>query len=85
MEVLFFWGNLASVFVGIPLYNAGVPKYFAMAIGQLLFDCIDKVVCLLLVYLIIRSLPDRFLIKLPYGKYVTRKQYSEEDIDFGEE
>ena len=80
-----FWGNLASVFVGIPLYNAGVPKYFAMAIGQLLFDCIDKVVCLLLVYLIIRSLPDRFLIKLPYGKYVTRKQYSEEDIDFGEE
>ena len=63
----------------------GVPKYFAMAIGQLLFDCIDKGVCLLLVYLIIRSLPDRFLIKLPYGKYVTRKQYREEDIDFGEE
>ena len=76
------WGNMASVFVGIPLFNAGVPKYFAMAIGQLLFDCIDKVVCLILVYLIIRSLPDRFLIKLPYGKYVTRKQYVESEIVF---
>lgn len=49
------------------------------------WDCGAKGVCLLLVYLIIRSLPDRFLIKLPYGKYVTRKQYREEDIDFGEE
>lgn len=77
-----FWGNMASVFVGIPLYNAGVPKYFAMAIGQLLFDCIDKVVCLLIVFLIIRSLPDRFLIKLPYGKYVTTTQYDESEIEF---
>ena len=77
-----FWGNMASVFVGIPLFNAGVPKYFAMAIGQLLFDCIDKVVCLILVCLIIRSLPDRFLIKLPYGKYVTSKQYDESEIEF---
>lgn len=77
-----FWGNMASVFIGIPLYNSGVPKYFAMAIGQLVFDCIDKVVCLLLVFLIIRSLPDRFLIKLPYGKYVTTKQYDESEIEF---
>lgn len=77
-----FWGNLASVVIGIPLFRAGVPKYFAMAVGQLLFDCIDKVVCLILVFLIIRSLPDRFLIKLPYGKYVTTKQYREEDIEF---
>lgn len=75
-----FWGNMASVFVEIPLFKAGVPKYFAMAIEQLLFDCIDKVVCLLLVYLIIRSLPDRFLIKLPYGKYVTTKQFDESEI-----
>ena len=77
-----FWGNLASVVIGIPLFRAGVPKYFAMAVGQLLFDCIDKIVCLILVFLIIRSLPDRFLIKLPYGKYVTTKQYREEDIEF---
>lgn len=77
-----FWGNMASVFVGIPLFHAGVPKYFAMAIGQLLFDCIDKAACLILVYLIIRSLPDRFLIKLPYGRYVTSKQYDESEIEF---
>lgn len=77
-----FWGNMASVLVGIPLFHAGVPKYFAMAIGQLLFDCIDKIVCLLLVFLIIRSLPDRFLIKLPFGKYVTSKQYEESEIEF---
>lgn len=77
-----FWGNMASVFVGIPLFHAGVPKYFAMAIGQLLFDCIDKAACLVLVYLIIRSLPDRFLIKLPYGRYVTSKQYDESEIEF---
>lgn len=77
-----FWGNMASVFVGIPLYNAGVPKYFAMAVGQLLFDCIDKVVCLLIVYWIIQALPDRFLIKLPQGKYVTSKFYTESEIEF---
>ncbi len=77
-----FWGNMASVFVGIPLFNAGVPKYFAMAIGQLLFDCIDKVVCLLIVYWIIKALPDRFLIKLPQGKYVTTKYYDESEIEF---
>ncbi|NBH83657.1 hypothetical protein D7X88_12315 [bacterium C-53] len=77
-----FWGNMASVFVGIPLFHAGVPKYFAMAIGQLLFDCIDKAACLVLVYLIIKSLPDRFLIKLPYGRYVTSKQYDESEIEF---
>ncbi len=77
-----FWGNMASVFVGIPLYNAGMPKYFAMAIGQLLFDCIDKVVCLLIVYWIIKALPDCFLIKLPQGKYVTTKYYDESEIEF---
>lgn len=77
-----FWGNMASVFVGIPLFNAGVPKYFAMAIGQLLFDCIDKVVCLMIVYWIIKALPDRFLIKLPQGKYVTTKYYDESEIEF---
>ena len=77
-----FWGNMASVFVGIPLFNAGVPKYFAMAIGQLLFDCIDKVICLLIVYWIIKALPDRFLIKLPQGKYVTTKYYDESEIEF---
>ena len=47
-----------------------------------IYNCVDKVVCLILVYLIIRSLPDRFLIKLPYGKYVTSKQYDESEIEF---
>lgn len=35
-----FWGNLASVFVGIPLYNAGVPKYFATS-GEIIIDGIN--------------------------------------------
>jgi len=73
-----FWGNMASVVIGIPLFNAGVPKYLAMAVGQFAFDCIDKVVCLLIAFLVIKSLPDRFLIKLPYGKYVTDKKPDEE-------
>lgn len=75
-----FWGNLASVVMGIPMFNAGVPKYLAMAISSLVFDSIDKFVCLLIVFLVIKALPDRFLIKLPYGKYVTGKQ-EEEELD----
>ncbi len=76
-----FWGNLASVAMGIPMYNAGVPKYLAMAVSSLVFDCIDKAVCLLIVFLVIKALPDRFLIKLPYGKYVTEKQAEEPELD----
>lgn len=76
-----FWGNLASVTMGIPMFNAGVPKYLAMAISSLVFDCIDKVACLLIVFLVIKALPDRFLIKLPYGKYVTEKQAEEPELD----
>ena len=72
-----FWGNIASVVLGIPMYNAGVPKYLAMAIGQLCFDCIDKFVVLLVVFLVIKALPDRFLVKLPYGKYVTDAKVEE--------
>lgn len=75
-----FWGNLASVVMGIPMFNAGVPKYLAMAVSSLVFDSIDKFVCLLIVFLVIKALPDRFLIKLPYGKYVTGKQ-EEEELD----
>lgn len=76
-----FWGNIASVILGIPMYNAGVPKYLAMAIGQLCFDCIDKFVVLLVVFLVIKALPDRFLVKLPYGKYVTDAKVEEVDLD----
>lgn len=75
-----FWGNLASVVMGIPMFNAGIPKYLAMAVSSLVFDSIDKFVCLLIVFLVIKALPDRFLIKLPYGKYVTGKQ-EEEELD----
>ena len=77
-----FWGNMAAVLMGIPMFNAGVPKYLAMAISQLCFDCIDKFVVLLVVFLVIKALPDRFLIKLPYGKYVTDKdQEPEAELD----
>lgn len=76
-----FWGNLASVAMGIPLFNAGVPKYLAMAVSTMVFDCIDKFVCLLIVFLVIKALPDRFLIKLPNGKYVTSKQETELELD----
>ena len=76
-----FWGNMASVLMGIPMYQAGVPKYLAMAISSLCFDCIDKIVCLLLVFLVIKALPDRFLIKLPYGRYVTDIKIEENELD----
>lgn len=76
-----FWGNLASVVLGIPMFNAGVPKYLAMAVSSLVFDCIDKFVCLLIVFLVIKALPDRFLIKLPYGKYVTDKKQTAQELD----
>lgn len=72
-----FWGNLASVMIGIPMFNAGFPKYISIAVGSLVFDCIDKIVCLLIVFLVIKALPDRFLVKLPYGKYVTNKKVEE--------
>lgn len=29
-----FWGNMASVLMGIPMFNAGVPKYLAMAVSS---------------------------------------------------
>lgn len=76
-----FWGNLASVVMGIPMYHAGVPKYIAMATSTMVFDCIDKFVVLLIVFLVIKALPDRFLVKLPYGRHVTKKQIEEPVID----
>lgn len=74
-----FWGDMSAVLMGIPLFNAGVPKYLAMAISKLCFDSIDKFVCLLVVFLIIRALPDRFLVKLPFGKYVTSKNLEDDE------
>ena len=76
-----FWGNMASVLMGIPMFNAGVPKYLAMAVSSLCFDCIDKFVCLLVVFLVIKALPDRFLVKLPYGKYVPDAKADEAKLD----
>ena len=76
-----FWGNLAAVAMGIPLFEAGVPKFLAMFLSSITFDTIDKIACMLIVFLIIKALPDRFLVKLPYGKNVTDMETEEQELD----
>lgn len=73
-------GNLANTIIGTPMVLAGCPKLLAAEVGGILFDFIDKIVVVIIVYLVIRALPDRFLIKLPMADFVTSaKADSDED------
>jgi energy-coupling factor transport system substrate-specific component len=68
-----FLGSVGNTFISIPLWNSGVPKFLAMEIGSTTFDIIDKIFCVIVVFFIIKALPDRFLIKLRNGSFLTKK------------
>ncbi|MEH7236410.1 ECF transporter S component [Bacillus sp. JJ1562] len=71
----FDWGtHLTHVLLGIPLHEVyGLPIFLAQLLSALVFDSVDKIITVLAVFFILKSLPLRYLTKLPYGKYFLDK------------
>ena len=62
-----FGGGVSSMFA-IPLHQAlGLPKFVAQFIAETCMDVFDKFLTLLAVFFILKSMPNRFLTKLPLG------------------
>lgn len=77
-----FSGSMANVLIAMPLYAMGIPKLMSMIAGAVVFDIVDKICVMVIVLLVIKALPDRFLIKLPGAKYVVKKaQTTKSDLD----
>ncbi|HJB69027.1 MAG TPA: ECF transporter S component [Candidatus Fournierella excrementigallinarum] len=67
-----------SVVLGIPLYEAGMPKLLAIAVVRLISDVPDKIIACMFSFLIIMALPVRYLVKLPNGERFIKKRKSEQ-------
>lgn len=58
----------------IPLHTVvGLPKFMAEMVAAICMDVADKFLAVLAVYFVLRSMPDRFLVKLKLGDtYIKR-------------
>ena len=68
-----------TLVVGMPLYEAGLPKFLAIVVCRFISDIPDKIVACLFSFLIIVVLPARYLVKLANGeRYIAVKEKREE-------
>ncbi len=64
----FDFGTITASLFAIPLHEVlGLPKFLAQVVSEFVMDLFDKSVSLILVFFILKSMPTRFLAKLPLG------------------
>lgn len=70
-----FDSSWLSMVVGLPLYEAGLPKFLSIVVVRFISDVPDKILACLLSFLIIVAMPARYLVKLPNGnRYIAVKE-----------
>lgn len=67
-----FVGTGASAIV-TALMTAGWNVFPATFVSELSSELLDKLTCLIVIFFIFKAMPNRFLIKLPQGKYFIKK------------
>lgn len=69
-----FDSSWLSLFVGMPLHEAGLPKFLAIVVVRFISDVPDKILACAFSFLIIIALPARYLVKLSNGdRYIAVK------------
>lgn len=63
-----FYGSTSQILIAIPLYEAThISKFLCATIASFLMDIPDKIIVCIAVFVIVKALPVRYLIKLPNG------------------
>lgn len=63
-----FYGSTSQILIAIPLHEAtDISKFLCATIASFLMDIPDKMIVCIAVFAIIKSLPVRYLVKLPNG------------------
>jgi energy-coupling factor transport system substrate-specific component len=76
-----FGTGVSSVFA-IPLHEAlGLPKFLSQFIAEFGIDIFDKVLTVIAAFAVLKSIPTRFLAKLPLGRIYIK----DEDLALDEE
>lgn len=68
-----FVGTGASVIV-TTLMAAGWGVLPATFVSELSTELMDKVICLIIIFFVLKAIPDRFVVKLPNGKYFLKEE-----------
>ncbi|MDO4602174.1 MAG: hypothetical protein Q4B37_07890 [Eubacteriales bacterium] len=68
-----FVGTGASVIV-TTLMAAGWDVIPATFVSELSSELMDKLVCLIIIFFVLKSMPARFVVKLPNGKYFLKEE-----------
>ena len=68
-----FVGTGASVIV-TTLMAAGWDVIPATFVSELRSELMDKLVCLIIIFFVLKSMPARFVVKLPNGKYFLKEE-----------
>lgn len=68
-----FVGTGASVIV-TTLMAAGWDIIPATFVSELSSELMDKLVCLIIIFFVLKSMPARFVVKLPNGKYFLKEE-----------
>lgn len=71
-----FVGTGASVIV-TTLMTAGWSVFSATVASELFSELCDKIATLIIVFFVLKSMPKRFLVKLPLGKYYLTEEEAE--------
>lgn len=64
----FDFGTITASMFAIPLHEVlGLPKFLAQFVSEFVMDLFDKSASLVIVFLVLKAMPNRFLAKLPLG------------------
>jgi energy-coupling factor transport system substrate-specific component len=78
----FDFGTGVSSIFAIPLHEAlGLPKFLSQFIAEFGIDIFDKVLTVIAAFAVLKSIPTRFLAKLPLGRIYIK----DEDLALDEE
>lgn len=68
-----FVGTGASVIV-TTLMAAGWDVLPATFVSELSSELIDKIICLIIIFFVLKAMPARFVVKLPNGKHFIKEE-----------
>ncbi len=64
----FDFGTITASMFAIPLHEVlGMPKFLAQFVSEFTMDLFDKAASLVIVFFVLKAMPNRFLAKLPLG------------------
>ncbi|GMO25158.1 MAG: ECF transporter S component [Termitinemataceae bacterium] len=76
-----FATDVTAIF-GLMLYNnLGFPKFLAELIAAIVMDVADKVISLIAMFFVLRSMPNRFLTKLKLGEVYIKNVEDDEKAE----